>query len=719
MGIALPPEMDDLLEPPTAEPVEDDQPPVPPEEEPAEDLAEAEQRRLALVGLFGTEPPFMDGGATEADFVAFAESLWDRHEAQSAHRVHRAVYLRRFRLGEQWLSSSNRGPWREPPRPKNTVRAVLNMFGPALDWRLQILTENKPGARVNPATLDQDDMRRAQAAQQAWEYQYHQQQFAGIMREAAFWAQTDGCAFIESYWDTERGPLDEEIGPLGDIKACVLRIENVRVSANATANEAPFYWVIRRAVPLQDAIARYGEDVAGEGNSVADLGLQDTFKGSARFTMDRLVEYNQADMLDDQDTVDEYTVYIARNARFLPDGIQFKVVGTKLVYGPMPLQTKEPPIVRVTDGSPDPSFFPRPVCEDWIDDQMRLNAVFSKWVESVRRNSGGRLLAKAQSIVADTLTGDQDTIIEVRAPGSLGDVVQPLQGFSVGRDATALVEAMVKRLEDLTGWNDTARGQFASDASGRAILAVREQLERTFAPMVYAMAEAVKQHIEITLDWIRWGYTVPRAVGATGRLRPDLGRLLVGEDVDGQMNVTLDPETMMPMPRSLKLYVLDDWLSRGLITPEEYRERYGFAIVQDVRTPKRLQEAAAMRTVDAVRTGQPVPDIEWVHDEAVFQDVIERELLLADPTQVTEEQRALARELWQTYANQAAMKMGQAPPQPQQTPGASEGAPDPLGLPPQQAPTLALPSGIATDPLLRNQTVESQAATLFERTAPR
>lgn len=686
---------------------------------PETEAPDDEARRLALVGLFGTEPPFANPDATEDEFVAFAESLWDRHEAQSAHRVHRAIYLRRFRLGEQWLSSSNRGPWREPPRPKNTVRAVLNMFGPALDWRLQILSENRPGARVGPATLDQDDMRRAQAGQQAWEYQYHQQQFAGVIREAGFWAQTDGCAFIESYWDTDRGPVDPEVGPLGDIKPCVLRIENVRVSANATANEAPLYWVIRRVVPLQDAIARYGEDVAGEGNGSAELGLQDTFRGSARFTSDRLIEYNQADMVDDQDTVDEYTVYVARNERFLPEGIQFKVVGTKLVYGPMPLQTKRPPIVRVTDGSPDPSFFPRPVCEDWVDDQVRLNAVFSKWIESVRRNAGGRLLAKAQSIVADTLTGDQDTIIEVRAPGSLGDVVQPLQGFSVGRDATGLIEAMVKRLEDLTGWNDTARGQFASDASGRAILAVREQLERTFAPMVYAMAEAVKQHIEITLDWMRWGYTMPRAIGATGRLRPDLGRLLVGDDLDGQMNVTLDPETMMPMPRSLRLYMLDDWLSRGLITPEEYRERYGFAIVQDVRTPKRLQEAAAMRTVDAVRTGQPVPDIEWVHDEAVFQDVIERELLLADPTQVDEEQRALARQLWQAYANQAAMKLGQVPAAPTQTPGASQGAPEPLGLPPQQAPTMALPSGIATDPLLRNQTVESQAAALFERTAPR
>jgi hypothetical protein len=466
-------------------------------------------------------------------------------------------------------------------------------------------------------------------------------------------------------------------------------------------------------VPLADAIARFGDEVAKEGQTGSWIGLHETpTRGQNRYL--GLPSDGANPMFDEQETVDEYTVYLARRAPYLPEGLMFKVIGNKLVFGPRPLYTKDIPVVRVPDGSPDPAYFSRPLIEDWTDDQMRLNAVFSKWVENVRRNAGGRMLAKAQSIVSDTLSGDQDVVIEVRTPGALSDAVQPLQGFSIGRDAERLIEAMKLRLEELHGWNDTARGTLARETSGRAVLAIREQLERVFAPSVYATAEAVQRVVPIVLDLIRWGYDVPRAIGMTGKSRPDQGRMLVGDDLDGEMNITLDAETMMPMPRSLRMYVLDDQLQRGLITPEEYRDRSAFAIVKDSRTPQRMQEASAMRTVEAIRMGQPVPDLEWIHNEAIFQDVIERELLLADPMQVTDEQRQLARDVWKAYADQSAIKMGGTP-----APGPELGQPGPegLSLPPSQAPTLALPSPIAVDPMLRNATTEGQAADLFERSA--
>jgi hypothetical protein len=41
--------------------------------------------------------------------------------------------------------------------------------------------------------------------------------------------------------------------------------------------------------------------------------------------------------------------------------------------------------------------------EGWLDSQMRVNAVLSKWVESVRRNADGRFLARANSLSTETL----------------------------------------------------------------------------------------------------------------------------------------------------------------------------------------------------------------------------------------------------------------------------------------------------------------------------
>src|SRR6266496_1124494 len=57
---------------------------------------------------------------------------------------------RHFRNGHQWISTRDGRLWREPQADVNDVRAVLNIIGPALDFRLGILSEQRPGFRHEP-----------------------------------------------------------------------------------------------------------------------------------------------------------------------------------------------------------------------------------------------------------------------------------------------------------------------------------------------------------------------------------------------------------------------------------------------------------------------------------------------------------------------------------------------------------------------------------------
>ena len=80
-------------------------------------------------------------------------------------------------------------------------------------------------------------------------------------------------------------------------------------------------------------------------------------------------------------------------------------------------------------------------------------------------------------------------------------------------------------------------------------------------------------------------------------------------------------------------------------------------------------------------------------------------------------QQAQAR--WAELANQQMMKQGGMPPMAGGPAGAPQGTPpDGIDLPPTVAPTMAMPSSIATAPMMQEQTVQSQAAKLFEQTAP-
>jgi len=394
----------------------------------------------------------------------------------------------------------------------------------------------------------------------------------------------------------------------------------------------------------------------------------------------------------------------------LPQGMQLVVVGNKLVFQPAALVCGRVPVVRVSDGSTDPNFYPAPRMNEWIAPQMRINMILSKWIESVRVNSGGRFVSKTGAIVGETFVGGQTSVIEIRGAAPIGETLQPIQGFSIGNDAKELLKLETKKLEERTGWNDSARGQFSSDQSGRAIIAIREQLERTFAPMVYAMSDAMMAWAECQVAWMRWGYQLPRMIGVVGANRPDLAREFSAVDFDEAVDVQVEAETLMPMPRTLKLYLLDQDLERGIIDAREYRRRRPFAYAADQMTPDDVQEAKAKRVAEQIRMGREPEAIEWQDNEAINQDILEQDIILA--ADIEPPVREMAKQRWVALANQSAQKQGAPPPGAAPAgpggpagPGASppggppQGAPQGTPLPPSMAPTMGAMSGLPGTPV--------------------
>jgi hypothetical protein len=387
----------------------------------------------------------------------------------------------------------------------------------------------------------------------------------------------------------------------------------------------------------------------------------------------------EGDRLRSQDTVERFTIYVAPNADVLPDGLMLVIVGDTVVYGPEKLLWGTIPVTAFRDGSSDPSYFPRPVMEQWLDHQIRVNALLSKWFENIRVNAGGRFLTRPNAIATETFMGGVTSMIEVRGAGSMGDSIQPVQGFSVGNDVKEALALEKTAFENASGWNAVSRGQVTGE-SGRAIIASREQLERVFSPAVNALAWAFTEWGKVALAGMAWGYSLPRSLGAVGKGRPDLARAVSQSDFDGQSDVKVEPATLMPMPMAFRLYLLDNWLQTGVIDLKEYRRRQMFAVARDIGSPDEDQEARAKRVSDAIRMGEPVPEMRWQDDEAIHQDVLQREILLQDdlaPAVI-----AAANERWMALANQAAQKSGAMMPPMPGGGGAPEGGPPAASVPP-------------------------------------
>lgn len=684
------------------------------DEEPLTPDEQAALRRSAIAALYGSECPLAkDTEPKREDWGKWVEALWDLHKEGKRKRLHLVQRNRYFRAGSQWVSSKQNAPWREPPKSPNASRFVMNMVAPALDQRQQVVSEQRPGFRTRPQTQDVDDLKRAEVQQVALEYQYDQQNMPAILRETYYWAGTDGVAFWHLYWEPEAGPWHEtEIGErmrLGDARTEILRIEQVCVSANASANQRPWYWIVKKTIPLADAVAKYG-DVAMKADTARTRGTNEDLTSTDGLMRHGLELPGVDELMQGQETVDHFTLY-CEPSEYLPEGMQIVSIGCYPVYVG-PLMYGVVPMVRVSDGSSDPAFFPQALMEHWVEDQVLCNGIISKWIDNVRRNAGGSLLARPKALSAETMIGGNLSIWEVKGQGSLTEQVYPLPGFSVGSDAKELLALAKKNFEDKSGWNDASRGSYSDAASGRAILAQRESLERIFAEPVNAVARAMVDWGKILIHILRFGYDIPRTIGIVGASRSDLAQQLSSDDFDGVADVEIDPETLMPMPRALRLFLLDQMFERGVLTPQEYRRRLPYAYTRNLDTPDEDHQARAKRVADAIRSGKPVPPVIWQDNEAIHQDVLEREILLQPDIDPQVFAQADAR--WKALAQQAAMKMGAAPAQPTQAPPQGD------SLPPTEQPMLATNPGIAAAPVadLTGYTGEMQQKALMDRTQP-
>lgn len=689
-----------------------------------------DEASLALSrALYGSDFPLATGNDDESpsSWVSWVRGRWNERRMAVETHLHLVERNRLFRAGQQWVSATGLGPWREPVRPTDTSRIVSNYIGPALDTRLQVITEQRPGFSVSPMTLDPDDQRKAEARQAALDYQYESQSMARVLKEAAYWAQTDGVSFLHTFWDDHAGPWDERMAedgakkPLGDLRTMVARVEQVRVSANASATQDPYYAIVREVIPAVEAAQRYGATGAvasGSGTNIALADGADALGDNSAMSQWVLQQSNpgEADRLRNSDTVERFTLYIDRHPDLLPDGLQIVVVGEAVVVGPMPLLFGRIPVEPVRDGSSDPSYYPRPIMEQWIPHQQRINALVSGWVDSVRVNKGGRFLSRPGAITKETFVGGLTSIMEVTGAATLDDAVKALPTFSIGGDTKELLALEIKALEDKSGYNDTSRGQFSSGESGRAIIAMREQLERVYAPSVVAIAHAMTGWGKIQLAGMAWGYDVPRDLGAVGKARPDLARALKSDDFDGAADVKVEPETLMPMPKAMRLFMLDelfakrDGTGQPLITAQDYRRLMPFAMLKAIQSPDADQEARANRVADAILTRGIVPPMRWQDNEAIHQDILERKVLLQDDVDEDVIQAANAR--WMELAQQAAMKQGGGMPQPTQPvgPGANAGS-SPFAPSPATQPTASSLPGIAAQPATQQGTAVFESMT--------
>src|SRR5690606_29525189 len=112
-----------------------------------------------------------------------------------------------------------------------------------------------------------------------------------------------------------------------------------------------------------------------DGETAEQSNSEDVMEDTAQTKLGVLIP-NPDELHREQDVIDKITVYCEPSA-YLPKGLQVIVCGRKLCLM-QGLMFGVIPVVRWTDGSTDPSYFCKAVVEQWLESQMRVNALLSK-----------------------------------------------------------------------------------------------------------------------------------------------------------------------------------------------------------------------------------------------------------------------------------------------------------------------------------------------------
>lgn len=590
------------------------------------------KQKERLQRKFGVDFPDLANN-NGADWRRWIESQRKKQEPiMRDKRLHWSRH-RHFRNGHQWISTRDGRLWREPQSDVNDLRPVQNVIGPALDFRLGILSEQRPGFRHEPIGGGVSGRESAEAQQAVAEYYFYYLRAWLAFLDAWFHAQTDGVAFVHLFIDKTKGPSQEDLDLIppddprfaglkaqgyevgqdgllilpfqdegvaappgspsrmlyeGDICHRVLLAHEVLFSPEARSINGPMeprarWALVRRMRDVAEARIETGdptiesETTVTSQSDILDMPIDRSMgwqRGLPPFPTrrQRII-----------DGVPEYLLWITPD-QFEPGlekGKWMRVVGNVIVESGDELPGGVIPLARFTDGSPDTDIFPRPSMSDWIGDQTAINALLGALLKHARYFAGGRILATKNTILEETYSNVVGSVVEYQ--GMKPDVFPATQA---NPDAWKLLDWMIKKLEDKTGWSDIARGQMsesgsAQDVSGRAVLASQQLFERTFGPAVRSAAEGATEWAHIVVRYAQWLFDEPRLIPAVGG-RGDLAKKISSEHLGDRPVVYVDPETLMPMPRALKQQMLEDQLDKGRISQYTYQQRSTYAEVRDV-----------------------------------------------------------------------------------------------------------------------------------------
>lgn len=432
------------------------------------------------------------------------------------------------------------------------------------------LSANPPAVAMRPTSSDQEDGRKADAADRAVRYAVRKYQMQENTDQLSLGTLVYGTAAMKTVWDSTKGDIldfDEATGEMtleGDIALSNPHTRNLFLDPDAR-NQAQLKWVIERVyMDYDEAIARWPKKAELLKNSKV---APDPYTSS---TKQREEHYNTVELYEYWETGLPQNAYMGRFCVTIKEGdviepcrpspFRFPKAGSiaKIMGSDLPDEIKQkkidklPQMARLpyhifTDVDVPNAVWGKSALEYAAQLQETLSQIDSAYIDNVRAHGVARLIVDQTAEVSIDMSNSpwDVTKIDTNKPPYFMSVPQLMPEMTASRNN------MIQGINDVFGVNDAMMGQQQREQSGASMQYATNQGNMIRRRLFNKYVIVVESIYKAILDLMRKHWTIERMISVLGKEKALESIALKGADIDGGYDVvaeygvtlSLDPMT--------------------------------------------------------------------------------------------------------------------------------------------------------------------------------
>lgn len=469
-------------------------------------------------------------------------------------------------FGHQWaerLRTSDqfgiRDQFLTPRADANKTRRTINRTRSFVRAEHSKFLSSIPTAVAVPATAEDEDIRAAYAAEQAWLSISETRKLRQHFTKASWWVITTGNGFIKTWWDPscipdKTVPADKGDISFGSISPFNLFVPDLR---EQDIEDQP-YLVTAYKKPLEWAKHYFADALKG-----VDISASST-------SANTILEEGYLNLSAGNNVPDSVTVYEAwvkpGGTNLLPDGGVVLMVEDVLVgvyREGLPYNHGQYPYTKF-EHIPTSTFYADSPLVDTNGLQKEYNDWRSRLSDYVRVASAPQLLAQKGAIVPAKMTNEAGLIIEYK----LGfQQPTPLQLSPIPQYVMDQQGIIIQDWEDITGQHEVSRGQAPSGiTAGTAINYLQEKDNQFLTPQYQSIEDGYEKMAGQSLGLFVQYVDLPRKVKTIGTDGAFDTVMLQGSDLTNGTDIRIQHGSSVGQSQAAKEAKIMDMWSIGLIT---------------------------------------------------------------------------------------------------------------------------------------------------------